>query len=160
MIYGWCGLRWTTQKRDLSLPLPPVALFVSLPLDLAHTHTQICTDHNQNPSKLDGSRQIREIQAYSKLSEVLRKLGDVRLKDLDFGIVGFEVGRIFGFCSVRRIPRTTAFKDATGVTTRRLTSSNLAVGGSRGLFRPSNRLSTCRTHLRVMYFNLVLLDCT
>ncbi|XP_070677834.1 uncharacterized protein [Malus domestica] len=43
----------------------------------------------------------REIQAYSKLSEVLRKLGDVRLKDLDVRIVGFEVGRIFGFCSVR-----------------------------------------------------------
>ncbi|KAM2428410.1 hypothetical protein ACFX1W_016148 [Malus domestica] len=41
---------------------------------------------------------FRGIQAYSKLSEVLRKLGDVRLKDLDVGIVGFKVGRIFGFC--------------------------------------------------------------
>ncbi|XP_050154376.1 uncharacterized protein LOC126628649 [Malus sylvestris] len=117
-------------------------------------------DHHQNPSKLDGSRQIRGIQAYSKLSEVLRKLGDIRLKDLDVGIVGFKVGRILGFCSVRRIPMTTASRDATGVTTRRLISSKLAVGGSRGLFRLSDRPSTCRTHLRVMYFILVLLDCS
>ncbi|CAN6724197.1 unnamed protein product [Malus baccata var. baccata] len=33
------------------------------------------------------------IQAYSELSEVLRKLGDVRLEVLDVGITAFEVGR-------------------------------------------------------------------
>ncbi|XP_050159620.1 uncharacterized protein LOC126633102 [Malus sylvestris] len=102
---------------------------------------------------------FRRIQAYSKLCEVLRKLGDVRLKDLDVGIVSSIVGRIFGFCKVRRIPRTTASRDATGVTTRRLISSSLAVVGSRGPFRLSDRPWTCRTHLRVMYFILVLLDC-
>ncbi|XP_050104803.1 uncharacterized protein LOC126584486 [Malus sylvestris] len=128
----WCGLIWTTQ--DLSFPLlPPCLPCLSLSLTNSRTHTH-CTAHTQNPSKLDGSRQIRGIQAYSKLSEVLRKLGDVRLKDLDVGIVGFKVGRILGFCSVRRIPRMTASRDATGVTTRRLTSSSLAVVGSRGPF--------------------------
>ncbi|XP_070668937.1 uncharacterized protein [Malus domestica] len=84
-----------TKLRDLDQTLNTIKIITHMSQPVPEV---LLTGIGNDEIALDVTKVLRGIQAYSKLSEVLRKLGDVRLKDLDVGILGFKVGRIFGFC--------------------------------------------------------------